>query len=182
MWQSPIGKQAVPHWASMLRWIWSISEYNLKTRDSQKQTSRRVTCYSGNIEGADLKNNSQSTTHIDPKVGTGEKPRVLTCFNWLKPRVTINVTAPTIGPFCQCDLVTSGGAGKIRHLLTVCLTKVHTIDWNPNGVSIRSYGFSKPLTQARLLLQLHHIILVWLFSQGFTNQNRKISVFKILPN
>ncbi len=29
MWQSPIGKQAVPHWASMLRWIKSISEYNL---------------------------------------------------------------------------------------------------------------------------------------------------------
>ena len=37
MWQSPIGKQAVPHWASMLRWIWSISEYNLKTRDSRKR-------------------------------------------------------------------------------------------------------------------------------------------------
>ena len=27
LWQSRIGKQAVPHWASMLRWIWSISEY-----------------------------------------------------------------------------------------------------------------------------------------------------------
>ncbi len=82
MWQSPIGKQAVLHWASMLRWIWSISE-----------------CLSGKVEGADLKNNSQSTTHIDPKVG-----------NW-------------------------------RHLLTVCLTKVHTIDWNPNGVPMRSHGF-----------------------------------------
>ena len=31
LWQSPIGKQAVPDWASMLRWIWSISECNLKT-------------------------------------------------------------------------------------------------------------------------------------------------------
>ena len=29
LWQSPRGKRAVPHWASMLRWIWSISEYNL---------------------------------------------------------------------------------------------------------------------------------------------------------
>ncbi len=28
VWQSPIGKQAVPHWASLLRWIWSISECN----------------------------------------------------------------------------------------------------------------------------------------------------------
>ncbi len=71
MWQSPIGKQAVPHWASMLRWIWSISECNLKIRDSRTQTPQRVTCYSGNVEGADLKNNSQSTTPIDPKVGTG---------------------------------------------------------------------------------------------------------------
>ena len=71
LWQSPIGKQAVPHLASMLRLIWSISECNLKSWDSLKQTPQRVTCYIGNIEGADLKNNSQSTTHIDPKVGTG---------------------------------------------------------------------------------------------------------------
>ncbi len=55
LWQSPIGKQAVPHWTSILRWIWSISECNLKTRDSWEQTPRRVTCYSGNVEGADLK-------------------------------------------------------------------------------------------------------------------------------
>ncbi len=40
MWQSPIGKQEVPHWASMLRWIWSISECNLKIRDSGKQTPK----------------------------------------------------------------------------------------------------------------------------------------------
>ena len=30
------------------------------------------------------------------------------------------------------------GAGKIRHLLTVCLTKVHMIGWNPNGIPTRS--------------------------------------------
>ncbi len=50
----------------MLRWFWPISEYNLKIRD-----------LCGNIEGGDLKNNSQSTTHIDPKVGTGGKLHVL---------------------------------------------------------------------------------------------------------
>ncbi len=27
LWQSPRGKRAVSHWASLLRWIWSISEY-----------------------------------------------------------------------------------------------------------------------------------------------------------
>ena len=32
---------------------------------------------------------------------------------------------------CQSDLVTSGSAGKVRHLLTECLTKVHMHDWNP---------------------------------------------------
>ncbi len=37
MWQSPRNR-VVTHWASMLRWIWSISEYNLTTRDSRKRT------------------------------------------------------------------------------------------------------------------------------------------------
>ncbi len=32
---------------------------------------RRWPVLCGNVEGADLKKNSQSTTHIDPKVGTG---------------------------------------------------------------------------------------------------------------
>ncbi len=110
MWQSPIGEQAVPHWATMLRWIWSISECNLKIRDSQKQTPRRVTCYSVNVEGADLKNNSHSTTHIDPKVVTGGSHVCWLCFNWLKPRHTL--TTPAIGSFCPRDLVTSGRAEK----------------------------------------------------------------------
>ncbi len=35
LWQSPGGKWWLTHWASLLRWIWSISEYNLKTRDSR---------------------------------------------------------------------------------------------------------------------------------------------------
>ncbi len=38
LWQSPRGNRVVTHWASMLRWIWSISEYNLTTRDSRKRT------------------------------------------------------------------------------------------------------------------------------------------------
>ena len=38
MWQSPRGKRVVTHWASMLRWIWSISECNLMIRDSRKRT------------------------------------------------------------------------------------------------------------------------------------------------
>ncbi len=38
VWQSPKCKRVVTHWASMLRWIRSISEYNLKTRDSPKRT------------------------------------------------------------------------------------------------------------------------------------------------
>ncbi len=64
VWQSPKGKRVVTHWASMLRWIWSISEYNPTTRDSRNGPwwmDRLL----GNVEGADLKNNSQSTTHVD---------------------------------------------------------------------------------------------------------------------
>ena len=38
VWQSPRGKRVVTHWASMLRWIWPVSECNLTTRDSRKQT------------------------------------------------------------------------------------------------------------------------------------------------
>ncbi len=34
----PGGNRWLTHWASLLRWIWSISEYNLKTRDSPKRT------------------------------------------------------------------------------------------------------------------------------------------------
>ncbi len=37
-WQSLGGNRWLTHWASLLRWIWSISEFNLKTRDSPKRT------------------------------------------------------------------------------------------------------------------------------------------------
>ncbi len=40
VWQSPGGNRWLTHWASLLRWIWSISEYNLKTRDSPKRTMK----------------------------------------------------------------------------------------------------------------------------------------------
>ena len=56
-----IGKQAVAHRASLLRWIWSISECNLMTRDST---------------------NTQSRTHIDPKVGTDGSH---VCWLYLSP-------------------------------------------------------------------------------------------------
>ncbi len=38
---------------------------------------RRLPVLCGDVEGADLKNNSQSTTHIDPKAATGGMLRVL---------------------------------------------------------------------------------------------------------
>ncbi len=38
MWQSSKGKRWLTHWVSMLRWRWSISEYNLMTMDSPKWT------------------------------------------------------------------------------------------------------------------------------------------------
>ncbi len=93
------------HWASMLRWIWSISECNLTIRDSLKRTP-------------------MGGPFSTERRGSGpekQQPKHNPCWpvgrNWRKPIV-----------------LTSGRAGKIRHLLTVCLTKVHTIGWNPNGV------------------------------------------------
>ncbi len=38
MWQSTWGKWWLTYWSSLLRWIWSISEYNLTTTDSPKWT------------------------------------------------------------------------------------------------------------------------------------------------
>ena len=38
VWQSPMGNRVMTHWASMLRWIWSISECTLTIRDSPKWT------------------------------------------------------------------------------------------------------------------------------------------------
>ncbi len=72
-------------------------------RDSRKQVPRRQPLLCGNVEGADLKNNSQSTTHIDPKAGTGGKlirsllegrEKSGTCLQcvWQRPKFTIETT------------------------------------------------------------------------------------------
>ncbi len=42
-----------------------ISEYNLTTR-TPRNGPLKVDQVSGNVEGADLKNKSQSTTHLHP--------------------------------------------------------------------------------------------------------------------
>ncbi len=76
----------------------------------------------GNVEGADLKNNSQSTTHIDPLVGTGRSQFLLAGDKKIKdgylPAGTKNLHNKA------CDHVTPM-AGQVRHLDTECLTKVH---------------------------------------------------------
>ncbi len=59
MWQSTWGKWWLTHWASLLRWIWSISEYNLWL--GTPQNGPCVDHVLGNVEGADLQNKSQST-------------------------------------------------------------------------------------------------------------------------
>ncbi len=75
--------------ASMLRWIWPNLECNLKTRDSEIWPHKSWPAYCGNVEGVGLKQNSQSTTHIDPQVGTGGMVRV---YYWLLKFVTqINI-------------------------------------------------------------------------------------------
>ncbi len=65
VWQSTGGKWWLTHWASLLRWIWSISEYNLWLGTPRKG-HLWVDHVSGNIEGVDLQNKSQSTAHVDP--------------------------------------------------------------------------------------------------------------------
>ncbi len=118
MWQSPRGKRAMTHWASLLRWIWSISEYNLMTRDSRNRVG------------------GPSFREWRGRGPEKQQPKHNPCWpigrNWRKPIVltTDHVT-----------LATSGSAGIIRHLPTVCRTKVHMIGWNPNSVSTPSMIF-----------------------------------------
>ncbi len=52
MWQSTRGKWWLTHWASLQRWIWSISEYNLWLGTPRNGPLRDHV--SGNVEGADL--------------------------------------------------------------------------------------------------------------------------------
>ena len=46
-------------------------------------------------------------------------------------------------------------AGKIRHLLTVCLTKVHMIGWDPNGIPTRSMVNMKWYSPLQVLTAKH---------------------------
>ncbi len=62
---------------------------------------RRWPVFCGNVEGADLKQNNQSTTQIDPEAGTG---RMLCLLSILVE-------------FWPCDRLTFGKVGKHRHLL-----------------------------------------------------------------
>ncbi len=46
-------------------------------------------------------------------------------------------------------------AGKVRHLDTVCLTKVHMIAWNPNGIPTRSMENMKWFSPSQVLTAKH---------------------------
>ncbi len=65
LWQSTGGKWWLTHWASLLRWIRSISEYNLWL-GTARNGPLRVDHVTGIVEGADLQNKSQTPTHVDP--------------------------------------------------------------------------------------------------------------------
>ncbi len=106
-WSTWLLLQASEFFLVQARWFWS----NFKRLIDNKHR-------------ADLKNNSQSTTHIDPKPGTGGKLRVLRHMPLAKT--------------CPCDQVTSCRAGKVRHLLAVCRKRAHTHDWNLYGVSTKT--------------------------------------------
>ncbi len=60
------GRMWWSHWSSMLRWFWPILECNLNDQGLPEMAPRRWPVFCGNP-----KQNSQSTTHTDPKVGTG---------------------------------------------------------------------------------------------------------------
>ncbi len=124
VWQSSRGNRMVTHWASMRRWIWSISECNLTTSDSRKWTP---------IGGPFARERR------------GSRPE--------KQQPKHNPCRP-VGRNCR-SLATSGSAGKIRHLLIVCLTKIKTIGWNPNGVSTRSMIFVRWHSPSQALTTKH---------------------------
>ncbi len=91
----------------MLRWIWPISEYNLTTRDSPKRTLK-----SGPFV---RERRGSSPEKKQPK----HNPCRPVGRNWKEPIFIDHVTPM---------------AGKVRHLDTGCLAKVHMIVWNPKGI------------------------------------------------
>ena len=103
--------------------------------------------------GRVLKNNSQSTTHIDQKVGTGGKIRVL---------------AKT----CPRDQVTSGRAGKVSHMLAVCLTKAQVYDSNYFDVSTKTNDYEMNNHPDELLIAIGgqwwinmEVLTTWIFME-----------------
>ncbi len=132
----------VTHWKN--RWIWPISECNLMIKDSRKQAPRRKPLLCGNVEGADLK--KQQPKH-NPYWPEGR--------NWW-----------------EATCATSGRAGKVRNLLTVCLTKAPVYDWNHYGVSTKTFmnicsphnpsqGFSKNMCHTHGWPQQKQQIFTW---------------------
>ncbi len=115
----------------MPKWIWLISECNLTTRDSRKWTP---------MGGPFMRERRGSGPEkLQPKhnpcrpVGRNWKEPIL----WSKP-----------------DHMTLG-AGKIRHLLTVCLTKVHMMVWDPIGTPTRSMVNMKWYSPSQVLTAKH---------------------------
>ena len=111
VWQSPRGKRAVTHWASLLRWIWSISEYNLMTRDSRKRTPIGGPFIRERRESGPEK---QQPNHNPcwPEGRNQRKPIVLTidlleftknAYICLSRRTENYVTMPVICPPWPCD-------------------------------------------------------------------------------
>ncbi len=98
----------------MLRWIWSISQYNLRTRDSRKRTP---------MGGPFMREHRASGSEK-------QQPKHNPCRpvgrNWKEP--------------------------IIRHLLTVCLTKVHMIGIPTRSIeNMRWYNPSQVLTAKHVL-------------------------------
>ncbi len=76
MWQSTWGKWWLTHWASLLRWIWSISEYNHK--------SDRKSCVlptaDRNMAGVLTSTSSCIFYHLKLNEVSGEELRFVCCF------------------------------------------------------------------------------------------------------
>ncbi len=133
----------------MLRWIWSISKCNLTNRDSRKWTpmggpSLRERRGSG-PEKQQPKHNPCRRSQLYWQLIYLSKTKT-----YYKPNDLLNNACD----WCKPDHVTLS-AGKIRHLLTVCLTKVHMIGWNPNGIPTRSMENMRWYSPSQVLTAKH---------------------------
>ncbi len=145
MWQSPKGKRVLSHWASLLRWRWSISEYNLKTTDSPKRTLK-------------------SGPFVRERRRRGpakQKPKHNPCRpvgrNWKIQK-------------WPSDPV----AGNHRHLDTECLARVNLIGWDPKGIPRRSMENMKWYSSSRVLTATHVSYPQLTAIYKILNQERKV--------